>query len=175
MKFKKKDSFWSTLVLLNYRLAENSYSTSNFIYEVGTSFYFVCVVLILNLLGRFTDAIKDQFLCLRFCNLVLIKLWYLICPGLYLRTLIQLYNNVLKNSYITLRTANNCQKWGDYVVVLVAAFWGLHFIVTPFVYKIFKSKSAGTMHLKRTQRQFGELYRDFYRSDNTTSMMQLLY
>ena len=86
-------------------------------------------------------------------------------------------HDVLINSLITLHAFKDIQTWGDYLSVVLAIINIIVQILSPFVCAviIWKKKKAKVLHKNKTLRKYGELYKDFYRSDNTTSIMQLLY
>ncbi len=93
--------------------------------------------------------------------------------GLYLRFYFEVNHDVLINCLITLFTFKEIKMWGDYFSVVLAIISFIVQIISPVVCAllIWKKKNAKVLHTKKNLRKYGELYQDFYRSDNTTSMM----
>ena len=58
----KRESFSKNLLKpLNERFESNSYTTCNFIYNMGTTFYFAVALLIAVLIGKLANAVKIYY------------------------------------------------------------------------------------------------------------------
>ena len=103
-----------TLTPLSDKLLMNSYQTSNFIYNMGSSFYYIVIYLVLLFLALVLTAVNRK--C--FGSLLIMKLteytWN-IFPSLSIRFFIQKNYELLLDSYIQLNVIRWTQKWADYI------------------------------------------------------------
>ncbi len=90
----------STLDPLNDRLALNSYNSSNYIYNMGTSFYIMVLVQALTLVLWIVTVVNKKWRKNRKVKKVTDKLWRILCPSFYFRLFIELNHSLLLCSFI---------------------------------------------------------------------------
>jgi hypothetical protein len=126
-----EDSFSSGMLEpLNDRLDIMRYSTSNFIYNMGTGFYFMCGALIGTIITLLLMFIRE------FCGIFKLKkvtdrLSKVFSPGLYQRLFIQLNYELLINGFIQLMVISVIKTYCDYFTVILACIAILSCIIYP--------------------------------------------
>ena len=141
----RKESFSDAqLDPYNDRLALNSYETSNFIFNMGSSFYFTLVVVLLTLFLSIGTAFNKALGENRILKDVTNTFWKILCPAFYIRLFIQLNHAVLLNSFIQLSVIRDTNTWADYISVVICVIWSTSNIILPLVFciLIWKMKQA---------------------------------
>jgi hypothetical protein len=129
----RKDSFSPYMLEpFNDRLEIIRYSTSNYIYNMGSGFYFICCAL------SGTIITISLIVIIHFCGIVKLKkltdrLSKVFSPGLYHRLFIELNYDLLINGFIQLMVVREIKTICDYLSVILASIA----ILTCSLYPIF--------------------------------------
>jgi hypothetical protein len=143
---------------------------------MGTSFYFVVLLLAANLLLWILTKITNFCAPNKLIEASLHRIWKIITPSLFIRTFIEINSNTLISCIIQVLVVKSTKTWADYLSTILSVALGILQIIFPFIFAkiIWKFKSRKILHLKETKRKYGELYHDFFRCNNT-SIVLLFY
>jgi hypothetical protein len=141
--FGQKSFSKTALIPLSNKLLMNSYKTSNIIYNMGSTFYYIIILLTITLHALICTATNKG--CFR--SLLISKLtdyiWNIL-PSLHIRIFIQINYDFLIKSYIQLNVTRLTQTWADNISVALAVASVIISFVIPVFFALILRKISST-------------------------------
>jgi hypothetical protein len=148
--FRRESFSEKVLDPLNERFELNSYTSSNFIYNMGSSFYFVVFVLVISLILLISTIVNNHNFKNTLVKATLERLCKIITPSLFIRSFLEINSNTLLSCIIQLLLIKSTKTWADYLSTILCIIASILLLTVPFFFAamILKLKKAKILHLK---------------------------